>query len=30
LFNDPVFGIEWPVAVEVISDADRSWPAYQL
>ena len=30
LFNDPVFGIEWPLAVEVISDADRSWPAYQL
>lgn len=30
LFNDPVFGIEWPVAVEIISDADRSWPAYQL
>ena len=30
LFNDPVFGIEWPFAVEIISDADRSWPAHQL
>jgi dTDP-4-dehydrorhamnose 3,5-epimerase len=30
LYNDPTFKIEWPLAVEVISDADRSWPAYQL
>lgn len=29
LYNDPIFKIEWPLTVEVISDADRSWPAYQ-
>jgi dTDP-4-dehydrorhamnose 3,5-epimerase len=27
-FDDPSFGIEWPLPVEVISDADRSWPDY--
>jgi dTDP-4-dehydrorhamnose 3,5-epimerase len=27
-FNDPAFWILWPLAVEVISDADRSWPDY--
>jgi dTDP-4-dehydrorhamnose 3,5-epimerase len=25
-FDDPVLGIGWPRAVEVISEADRSWP----
>jgi len=29
-YNDPAFGIDWPVAVEVISDADRSWPDYKV
>jgi dTDP-4-dehydrorhamnose 3,5-epimerase len=27
-FDDPLFDIEWPLQVEVISDADRSWPDY--
>ncbi len=27
-WNDPAFGIEWPVPVEVISDKDRTWPDY--
>lgn len=28
-FNDPAFGIAWPLPVSVISDADRAWPDYQ-
>jgi dTDP-4-dehydrorhamnose 3,5-epimerase len=27
--DDPAFGIEWPLAVSRISDADRHWPAFQ-
>ncbi len=27
-FDDPSFGIEWPLPVGVISDADRAWPDY--
>jgi dTDP-4-dehydrorhamnose 3,5-epimerase len=27
-FDDHAFGIEWPLPVGVISDADRSWPDY--
>jgi dTDP-4-dehydrorhamnose 3,5-epimerase len=27
-FDDPAFGIEWPLPVCVISDADKNWPAY--
>ncbi len=27
--DDPTFGIEWPLPVDVISDADRSWPDYE-
>jgi dTDP-4-dehydrorhamnose 3,5-epimerase len=27
-YDDPAFGIEWPLEVTSISDADRSWPAY--
>jgi dTDP-4-dehydrorhamnose 3,5-epimerase len=27
-WDDPAFGIRWPVAVQVISDKDRSWPDY--
>lgn len=26
--DDPAFGIEWPLAVSLISDQDRSWPLY--
>ena len=28
--NDPAFGIDWPVEIEVISKKDETWPAYQL
>jgi dTDP-4-dehydrorhamnose 3,5-epimerase len=28
-YNDPAFDIRWPLAVESISDADRTWPNYQ-
>jgi dTDP-4-dehydrorhamnose 3,5-epimerase len=27
-YDDPAFGIEWPLAVATISDPDRSWPDY--
>ncbi len=27
-YNDPAFGIEWPMEVQVISDQDKSWPDY--
>jgi dTDP-4-dehydrorhamnose 3,5-epimerase len=27
-FNDPAFGIAWPLAVANISNADGSWPDY--
>ncbi|MBI3408487.1 MAG: dTDP-4-dehydrorhamnose 3,5-epimerase [Planctomycetes bacterium] len=26
--DDPAFGIDWPLAVTSISDADRSWPSF--
>jgi dTDP-4-dehydrorhamnose 3,5-epimerase len=25
-FDDPAFGIEWPLAATVVSEQDRSWP----
>jgi dTDP-4-dehydrorhamnose 3,5-epimerase len=28
LYNDPAFAISWPLEVQVISDKDKSWPAY--
>jgi dTDP-4-dehydrorhamnose 3,5-epimerase len=27
-YDDPAFGIEWPLEVSSISDADRSWPDF--
>jgi len=27
-YNDPEFGIAWPIDVAVISDQDRAWPDY--
>jgi len=27
-YNDPAFGIEWPLAVSVISEKDRAWPDF--
>lgn len=29
-YNDPVFKIEWPLAVQVISEKDGNWPDFQL
>ena len=28
-FDDPAFGIRWPLPVSMISTADRDWPAFQ-
>jgi len=28
-WDDPAFGIEWPIDVQVISDKDQSWPDYK-
>jgi dTDP-4-dehydrorhamnose 3,5-epimerase len=28
-FDDPAFGIEWPLAVRSINERDRSWPDYR-
>lgn len=25
-FDDPAFGIAWPIGIEVISDVDKGWP----
>ena len=29
-YDDPAFGISWPLPITVISDADRKWPDYRL
>jgi dTDP-4-dehydrorhamnose 3,5-epimerase len=29
-YDDSAFGIEWPISVDVISDADRLWPDYSI
>jgi dTDP-4-dehydrorhamnose 3,5-epimerase len=28
-YDDPAFGIEWPLAIGAISEQDRSWPDYR-
>lgn len=28
-YDDPALGIDWPLPVTVISDKDRSWPAFE-
>lgn len=28
-YDDPAFGIEWPLPVSVISEKDRLWPAFR-
>ncbi len=28
-YGDPAFGIEWPLPVAVISEKDRTWPAWR-
>jgi dTDP-4-dehydrorhamnose 3,5-epimerase len=27
-YADPALGIDWPIAVEVISDKDAQWPPF--
>ena len=27
-YDDPAFGIDWPLVITVISAADRSWPRH--
>lgn len=27
-YDDPAFGIEWPLKVQVVSEKDRSWPDF--
>jgi len=29
-FDDPVFNIQWPTDVTVVSEADRNWPNYAV
>jgi dTDP-4-dehydrorhamnose 3,5-epimerase len=29
-YDDPAFGIEWPVAVEVLSDKDAGWTPFEV
>jgi len=29
-YDDPTFGIEWPLPVGLISDTDRSWPDFAV
>lgn len=29
-YNDPAFGIEWPLPVECLSSADAGWPDYMI
>jgi dTDP-4-dehydrorhamnose 3,5-epimerase len=29
-YNDPAFGIEWPMPVQVISDKDANWPLVEV
>jgi dTDP-4-dehydrorhamnose 3,5-epimerase len=28
-YDDPAFGITWPLPVTAISDADANWPVYR-
>jgi dTDP-4-dehydrorhamnose 3,5-epimerase len=28
-YNDPAFGIDWPLSIEVISEQDENWPEYK-
>jgi dTDP-4-dehydrorhamnose 3,5-epimerase len=29
-FDDPAFGIEWPVAIDVLSEKDAGWPSFEV
>ena len=28
-YNDPAFGIDWPIQAQVISEQDQNWPDYR-
>jgi dTDP-4-dehydrorhamnose 3,5-epimerase len=28
-YDDPAFGIEWPIPIEVISDKDKAWAPFK-
>jgi dTDP-4-dehydrorhamnose 3,5-epimerase len=28
-FDDPAFGIRWPLAATSVSDQDRNWPSFK-
>ena len=28
-FDDPAFGIVWPGEITIMSDQDKTWPAFQ-
>jgi dTDP-4-dehydrorhamnose 3,5-epimerase len=29
-YDDPAFGIEWPVAIRQLSSKDAAWPTYEM
>jgi dTDP-4-dehydrorhamnose 3,5-epimerase len=29
-YDDPAFGIDWPIGISVISEQDRLWPPYGI
>jgi dTDP-4-dehydrorhamnose 3,5-epimerase len=29
-FNDPAFGIQWPLGASIVSDQDRNWPLVKV
>jgi len=28
-YDDPTFGVEWPLAISFVADRDRSWPGFR-
>ena len=28
-YDDPAFGVEWPLAISFVADRDQSWPEFQ-
>lgn len=28
-YNDPAFGITWPLPVSIVSSGDKNWPDYE-
>ena len=29
-YDDPLFGVEWPAEIRMVSDQDRAWPLREL